>query len=282
MINFLKMQGLGNDFILIDLFNEPAMDYQQVAKDWCHRRLGIGADGLVLLSRADNVENDLKMVIYNSDGSEAMMCGNAIRCYAKYAYENNLVDTEEFRIETRSGVMIPRVILKDDLVVGVRVNMGIPALTPGQIPVLFSGKEVIDEEVRFGDAMYRINAISMGNPHCVIFVDELERFPVEQVGPIVENDEIFPDRVNVEFIKVMSRNQIKLRVWERGAGMTMACGTGACAAVVACVKNDLTDSKVTVHLPGGELFIEWAENEMVYMTGPAEYVYTGMIEQPKK
>ncbi|AZR74827.1 diaminopimelate epimerase [Anoxybacter fermentans] len=276
-MNFIKMHGLGNDFILVNLFTEPEIDYQNLAKDWCHRQLGIGADGLVLIQPPEKKENHFKMTIYNSDGSEADMCGNAIRCFAKYVYEKKMVDLEEFRIETRAGVMVPKVNVVEGKVVSVQVDMGKPRFKPDEIPINLPTQEVIDKKVRVGDGYYRINALSMGNPHCVIFVDDVDHYPVEKVGPIIECDPIFPARVNVEFVEVLNRKEIKMRVWERGAGLTLACGTGACASVVACVKNDLTVPEVTVHLPGGDLFIKWAKDDHVYMTGPATYVYTGQI-----
>lgn len=278
MINFIKMHGLGNDFVLINLLTEPWIDYQMVAKKWCNRRVGIGADGLILITQAEDEKNHLRMTIYNSDGSEADMCGNGLRCFAKYVFEERLVLNSEFRVETKAGVMIPTVILHDHKVKDIRVNMGKPNFLPSKIPILLENKEVIDQEVRIGDTIFRINAVSMGNPHCVIYVKNLDNFPIERVGPIIERDQIFPARTNVEFVEVINRKQLNMRVWERGAGITLACGTGACAAVVASVKNDLTDSQVTVQLPGGELFIEWAADELVYMTGPAEYVFSGKID----
>lgn len=277
MINFSKMHGLGNDFIIVNLFKEEKIDYQKVAHQWCHRQLGIGADGLVLISPAMKEENDLRMVIYNSDGSEADMCGNALRCLAKYAYEKNLVEREEFRVETKAGVMIPKVQVNADKVLAIRVNMGRPLFAPQDIPILFSGEEVINQQILIGDTIYPINALFLGNPHCVVYIEDLEKFPVEKIGPLIENNKIFPNKVNVEFVTVLNRHTIQVRVWERGAGPTLACGTGACAAVVASVKNNLTDSLVEVQLPGGKLSIEWA-TDLVYMTGPAEYVYTGRIE----
>lgn len=277
MVNFTKMHGLGNDFILINLFTEEAFDYQKVARKWCHRQLGIGGDGVVLICPPRKAENDLRMIIYNSDGSEADMCGNALRCFAKYVYEKNLVHKAEFRVETKAGVMIPQVQLDDTNVSAVRVNMGKPLFSPPDIPIQLSGKEVINQKIEVGGAIYHINALFLGNPHCVIYTDDLTEFPVDDLGPAIENDPLFPKKVNVEFVKVLNRNTIKVRVWERGAGLTLACGTGACAAVVASVKNNLTDTSVEVQQPGGNLYIELI-TDLVYMTGPAEYVYTGRIE----
>lgn len=279
MIRFTKMHGLGNDFILVNLLQEPSMDYQRVAKNWCHRQLGIGGDGLVLICPPENPANQLKMRIYNSDGSEADMCGNAIRCFARYVYEQGLVTDEEFRVETKAGVMIPRVLVVNQKVTGVRVDMGQPRFRPDEVPVRLDGAEVVDREVPVGDGVYRITTVLMGNPHCVIFQKDVDRFPVKEVGPGIEHDPLFPAKVNVEFVEVLNRQEVKMRVWERGAGLTMACGTGACATAVACVKNGLTDRHVIVHLPGGDLEIEWAEDHHVYMTGPAAYVFTGEIAE---
>lgn len=277
MVQFTKMHGLGNDFILVDLFREPVMDYQRVAQDWCDRRRGIGGDGLVLICPAEDGGNRLKMRIYNSDGSEADMCGNAIRCFAKYAFEKGLVADEEFRVETKAGIMVPRVTVERGTVTGIRVDMGQPRFRPAEVPVRLDGEEVIGREVPVANGIYRMTAVFMGNPHCVIFQQDLDRFPLGEVGPGIEHDPLFPARVNVEFVEVLNRHEVKMRVWERGAGITLACGTGACAAVVACVRNGLTDRRVTVHLPGGDLEIEWAEEGRVYMTGPAAYVFTGEL-----
>lgn len=277
MVNFTKMHGLGNDFILINLFTEETLDYQKFARKWCHRQLGIGGDGLVLISPPRKAENDLRMIIYNSDGSEADMCGNALRCFAKYAYEKKLLHKAEFRVETKAGVMIPKVQLDGTKVSAVRINMGKPLFSPPDIPIQLSGKEVINQKIEVGGAIHHINALFLGNPHCVIYTEDLTEFPVDDLGPAIENDPLFPNKANVEFVKVLNRNTIKVRVWERGAGLTLACGTGACAAVVASVKNNLTDTSVEVQQPGGNLYIELI-TDLVYMTGPAEYVYTGRIE----
>ena len=277
MINFIKMHGLGNDFIMIDLFKEKMIDYTKYVQEWCHRHKGIGADGLVLLEAGDQLENEFKMTIYNSDGSEAEMCGNAIRCFAKYVYEEGMIDKNKFRVETKAGVMKPELNIVDGIVKDVTVNMGKPRLKPEEIPVESRGKEVVNQQVRIGDGEYQITTVSMGNPHCIIYVDDVDKYPIERVGPMIETDGLFPQGVNVEFIEIIDKSRIKMRVWERGAGLTLACGTGACAAVVASIKNKLTSNTVTVQLPGGELSINWAEDGCVYMTGPAEYSFRGVI-----
>lgn len=278
LVNFTKMHGLGNDFIIVNLFTEPNSNYQRLSRELCDRRFGIGADGIILIAPPEGKDNQLKMVIYNSDGSEANMCGNGMRCFARYAYEKGLVSTPEFRVETRGGIIIPKVRVVNGELSGVRVNMGKPRFKAEEVPVKLEGEEIINHEISIKGTAYKINAISMGNPHCVIFCEDVNSIPLETVGPGIETDPLFPSKVNVEFAQVLNRREIRMRVWERGAGITLACGTGACATAIAAAKNGLTDREVTVHLPGGDLFIEWAEDGRVYMTGPAVYVYTGKIE----
>lgn len=278
LLNFTKMHGLGNDFIIVNLFTEISMNFQGVAKRLCDRRFGIGADGVILITRPASKENQLKMVIYNSDGSEADMCGNGMRCFARYAFDKGLVNSPEFKVETKAGIIIPRVQLANDKFTGVRVNMGKPRFKPEEVPIKLEGLEVINQEARINNTVYRINAISMGNPHCVIFCEDVNNIPLEVIGSAMETDPIFPAKANIEFAQVLNTREVRMRVWERGAGITQACGTGACATAIAAAKNGLTDREVTVHLPGGDLFIEWAEDGVVYMTGPAVYVYTGVIE----
>lgn len=278
LVNFTKMHGLGNDFIMVNLFTEPNSNYQRLSHELCDRRFGIGADGIILIAPPEGKDNQLKMVIYNSDGSEANMCGNGMRCFARYAYEKGLVSVPEFRVETRGGIIIPKVRIINGELSGVRVNMGKPRFKAEEVPVQIEGDEIFDREVSISGTAYKINAVSMGNPHCVIFCEDVNSIPLEAVGPGIETDPLFPSKVNVEFAQVLNRREIRMRVWERGAGITLACGTGACATAIAAAKNGLTDREVTVHLPGGDLFIEWAEDGRVYMTGPAVYVYTGQIE----
>ena len=280
-INFVKMHGLGNDFILIDclyksLGNSSFLSY--LAKKLCNRNFGIGADGLILILPSSKA--DLRMGIFNYDGSEAQMCGNGIRCFAKYAYENKLVSKNKFTVETLAGIIIPELTISNNKILGVKVNMGIPKLRRRDIPM--AGEDtptVVDEILKINpEQIFKISCVSMGNPHCIIFVDDVKSIPVDKIGPKIENHPLFPDKTNVEFIQVLNRKEINFRVWERGVGETLACGTGACASLVAGVLNKKTDRKATIHLPGGDLDILWADDEHVYMTGPAELVFRGEME----
>ncbi len=272
---FTKMHGLGNDFVLVNCFEEK-LDLAQapaLAARICDRCLGVGADGLILLLPADS--GDVNMRIFNSDGSEAEMCGNGIRCAAKYLYERGLVKKDRIKVETLAGMIIPELYIENGCVKSVRVDMGEPRLERSEIPMEGPPGQVISEPLRAGGAAYKITAVSMGNPHCVIFVPDAEMVALREVGPCIEKHRAFPNKTNVEFIQVLSSQEVFMKVWERGAGETMACGTGACAAAVACALNDHTGRRVTVHLKGGDLLIEWAENNHVYMTGSAEEVFTG-------
>ena len=275
------MHGLGNDFILIDclyksLGNSSFLSY--LAKKLCNRNFGIGADGLILILPSSKA--DLKMGIFNYDGSEAQMCGNGIRCFAKYAYENKLVSKNKFTVETLAGIIIPELTISNNKILGVKVNMGIPKLRRRDIPM--AGEDtptVVDEILKINpEQIFKITCVSMGNPHCIIFVNDVKSIPVDEIGPKIENHPLFPEKTNVEFIQVLNRKEINFRVWERGVGETLACGTGACAALVANVLNKKTDRKATIHLPGGDLDIQWADDGHVYMTGPAELVFKGEIE----
>jgi diaminopimelate epimerase len=274
-LQFNKVQGLGNDFILVNDLNRRLNPnrFSALAVKICHRHFGVGADGLVLLLPSDKA--DVRMRIFNSDGSEAEMCGNAIRCVAKYLYEHGLVEQEKIRVETLAGTITPGIIAENGVVKLVRVDMGEPWLQRGQIPMLGPPGKVLDELLTVDGADYRVTAVSMGNPHCVIFVPEVDRVLLQQAGPRIENHPVFPRKTNVEFVQILNRDEIKMKVWERGAGETMACGTGACAAAVACILNGYTGSKVTVRLAAGNLLIEWAGDNRVYMTGPADEVFSG-------
>lgn len=271
LIDFVKMQGLGNDFIVIDGRNQLP-DMAKYAQQICDRRLGIGADQLLVL--ADSACADFQMQIFNADGSEVEMCGNGIRCLARYIKEQGLSDKDELAIETLAGIIRPR-LLGDE----VEVDMGKPILRANEIPVAVAEEEVISLPVNIAGESFRINCVSMGNPHCVIFVDNVEEYPVTQYGPVIETHAIFPERTNVEFVEGINPGEIKMRVWERGAGETPACGTGACASVVASVLNRKTVNKVVVNLPGGQLHIRWDDKDKhVYMRGPAVTVFQGRIE----
>lgn len=280
-IEFVKMHGLGNDFILIDCLNKLLGDssfLSYLAKKLCNRNFGIGADGLILILPSS--KTDLRMRIFNYDGSEAQMCGNGIRCFAKYAYENKLVSKNKFTVDTLAGIVIPELTITNNKILGVKVNMGTPKLRRREIPM--NGKDtltVVNETLKINpEQTFKITCVSMGNPHCITFVNDVQSISVDEIGPKIENHPLFPEKTNVEFIQVLNKQEINFRVWERGVGETLACGTGACAALVAAVLNKKTDREATIHLPGGDLDIQWADDGHVYMTGPAELVFRGEME----
>lgn len=277
-VNFTKMQGLGNDFIILDFeeYNKLGTDKAVLAKKLCNRNFGIGADGLIIIN-PETDKTDIGWFFYNSDGSVAQMCGNGMRCFAKYVWEQGLVDGNEFSVDTKAGVIIPKV-NKDG---SVTVNMNKPVLQPSLIPV--RAQNSVNIELKIQNKKFTVNAVSMGNPHCVIFTEEDTKECALKYGSDIEKNEIFPEKTNVEFVKVLSRSEINLDVWERGCGITLACGTGACASVVAGILNGLLDNKVKVNLPGGVLCIEWEgsasdKDKNIYMSGPAEYSFRGQIE----
>ncbi len=271
-IEFTKMHGLGNDFVFIDGRKKKLPNPKKTAKLLCDRRFGIGADQVLVLEKSRKA--DFFMRIYNADGGEVGMCGNGLRCLAKYVTDEKLTTKKEISVETPSGIQKARVGGRNK----VTVDMGAPILKGKQIPVNLSGR-VINRPIRVDGKEMRATCVSMGNPHCVIFVDEPKTSPVEKLGPVLERHHLFPKRTNVEFVKVVSPTQIEMRVWERGAGETLACGSGACAAAVASFLNGHTERAVRVKLLGGELDIEWRrEDDHVYMTGPAETVFKGEIE----
>jgi diaminopimelate epimerase len=280
-IDFIKMHGLGNDFILIDCINKSFGDssfLSYLAKKLCDRNFGIGADGLILILPSSKA--DLRMRIFNYDGSEAQMCGNGIRCFAKYAYENKLVLKNKFTVETLAGIITPELIfqdLKNKKVLRIKVDMGIPKLRRREIPMIGEDTPtVVGERLKINsEQTFKITCVSMGNPHCITFVDDVQSIPVDKIGPKIENHSLFPEKTNAEFIQVINNKELNFRVWERGVGETLACGTGACAALVASVLNKKTDREATIHLPGGDLDIRWADDEHIYMTGPAELVFKG-------
>lgn len=273
-MKFIKMHGLGNDFVFLDHFSvTPEVDYSVLAKKLCHRQFGIGGDGLAVILPSEIA--DVKMRIFNSDGSEPEMCGNAIRCFARYVYDQGIVIDDSMQVETRAGILKLNLTIKEGQVQGVRVDMGEPILRADLIPVLGEGEPVVGQEIEVLGETYLYTAVSMGNPHCVIFIDYFSALDFERVGPAIENHPLFPRKTNVEFIQVNSPSELTMKVWERGAGPTLACGTGACAAIVAAVLNQKTERMVTVHLPGGNLFIEWGSDNHVYMTGPASYAFKG-------
>lgn len=276
-MRFTKMHGLGNDFIIINaLHGTDIAGKAAFARAACDRRFGIGADGLVLI--LPSAAGDFRMRIFNPDGSEPEMCGNAIRCVAKYLYERRLTEKKVIGVETLAGIMAPEVLAgPDGKVTGVRVDMGTPRLERGRIPMRGAPGRVISEPLAVGSSVLPVTAVSMGNPHCVVFVPDVEQVDLETLGPAIEKHPAFPARTNVEFVSVVDPGWVRVRVWERGAGPTPACGTGACAVTVAGVLTGNTARRVNVDLPGGTLDIEWARNGHVYMTGPAVEVFEGEV-----
>lgn len=276
-MKFTKMHGLGNDFIVIDGFKEDISIIEKKAKILCDRHFGIGADGILILLPSDIA--DLKMRIINSDGSEATMCGNGIRCFALYAYTRKIVNKKKMEIETLAGIIKPEIIVNKDIVEAVKVDMGHYSLLKEDIPMQGNTKEeAVDFDLIVDNSSFKATAVSMGNPHCIIFTEDVESIQLEGLGPKIENHPYFPKRTNVEFVEVISDSQLKMKVWERGAGITLACGTGACASAVAAHKKGFVKDKVTVKLPGGDLFIEIMEDKKVFMTGPAKEVFSGELE----
>lgn len=276
-MKFTKMQGAGNDYVYVNCFEEQVNDPATIAQKVSNRNFGIGSDGLILIM--PSTVADVRMRMFNSDGSESEMCGNGIRCVAKYAYDHGIVAKKEITAETGAGILTLQLFTNGaDKVEKVRVNMGEPRLKRQEIPMLGDGPErVVDEPLNILHSTFKITCVSMGNPHCVIFVDDVENFPVDKYGPLIENHELFPRRTNVEFVQIISRKEVRQRTWERGAGETLACGTGASAVTVACVLNGLTERSIVNHLSGGDLEMEWPENGPVFMTGPAVEVFTGEI-----
>lgn len=276
-MNFTKMHGLGNDFIIVAGERQLPGNASELALELCNRFFGIGADGLVYILPSDNA--DFSMRIINSDGSEAEQCGNAIRCVAKYVYDNGMIGKTEITIETLgAGVQKVDLTVNEGKVQSVRVDMGEPILAGLQVPTTVDADTVINHPIEVDGKTFNFTAVSMGNPHCVIYVDDAVGFDLETWGPKLETHPMFPRRINVEFVTVNSRTHTDMRVWERGAGPTLACGTGACATLVASVLTGATDRSATVSLKGGDLFIEWNEaDNHVYMTGPAAEVFTGKL-----
>lgn len=277
-MKFTKMHGCGNDYVYVDCTNEMIENPSEVSKYVSDRHFGIGSDGLILICSSKTA--DFRMAMYNADGSEGAMCGNGIRCVAKYVYDKGLTDKKNISIETKSGIKELELTVEDGKVSLVKVNMGAPILKAKDIPVDVDTEKCIDSDINVDGKDYKITCVSMGNPHAVTFIDEdVKTFPIEKIGPKFENHPMFPDRVNTEFVQVLNRHEVNMRVWERGSGETLACGTGTCATVVACVLNGLTDDEVTVHLLGGDLFIKYdRENDTVWMTGPAVIAFEGTIE----
>ena len=277
--SFTKWQGCGNDFVLVNGFSErlDEEDLGALAQKICDRHYGIGADGLILVLPSKAA--DFRMRILNADGSEAEMCGNGIRCFAGVVHDEGLSDKEEFTVETGAGILVPRLQLADGKLQGVRVDMGEPTLAGDRIPVLgFGAAHVVEQPIDASGEKLSMTCVSMGNPHCVIFVEDAEAVPIEKLGPLLERHEAFPKKTNVEFAAVLDASHIRMRVWERGAAVTLACGTGSCATLVAAALTGRTERAAEMQLDGGRLQIEWAEDNHVYMTGPAEKVFAGRRE----
>ena len=280
MIKFTKMHGLGNDYVYMDAIHQNIENESSLAQFVSNRNFGIGSDGLILICKSEVA--DFKMRMFNSDGSEAEMCGNGIRCVGKFVYDKGLTDKKELSIETLAGIKILQLNVENGKVKTVRVDMGEPILTPKEIPVISQEEPVKNLKLQAEDREFKFTCVSMGNPHAITIVDNTAEFDVETYGKILEVDKAFPNKTNVEFIEIVDKNHIKMRVWERGAGETLACGTGACASVVTCVLNNLTENIVEVELLGGSLEIEWnKQDNHVYMTGPAVTVFEGELLQDK-
>ena len=282
-VQFTKMHGCGNDYIYIHASGAaiPEERKEAVVRQLSDRHFGIGGDGVIFIHTLgeDCPEADFEMEMYNADGSRAQMCGNGIRCVAKYVYDKGLTHQEQIRIMSCGTVRILDLEIQNGKVSRVRVNMGRPVLNAGQIPVKSDQEQVIGEEIEVAGSRWQMTCVSMGNPHAVVMAEEPSTLDLEKIGPCFEHHQRFPERINTEFIKVIDEETIEMRVWERGSGETLACGTGACAAVVACVLNGLTKEKVTVKLLGGELIIHWdRQADTVIMSGPAEIVFEGTIE----
>jgi diaminopimelate epimerase len=276
-MKFTKMQGIGNDYIYVNCFEEKVDDPSALSIRLSDRHFGIGSDGLILIEPSDIA--DCKMDMYNADGSRGMMCGNGIRCVGKYVYERGIAKKDVLTVETLSGVKTLKLSIRDGKVGEIEVNMGSPILEPEKIPAAFQGEKVVNQPLTVGGEEYRVTCVSMGNPHCIVFVPDTKSLPIEKIGPAFENHPAFPERVNTEFVQVHSVHEVSMRVWERGSGETLACGTGACATAVACALNHKTGREVLVHLLGGDLNIRWDEvSNNVFMRGPAEFSFDGTVE----
>jgi len=274
-MRFVKMQGIGNDYVYVDCFQQQVPDPSELARRISDRHFGVGADGLILIMPSASA--DVRMRMFNADGSEAEMCGNGIRCLAKYVHDHGLCVANPLRVETAAGTKTVHLELdSSDKVVAATVDMGLPRFKPAEVPVRAPGQRVVDSPIIAGRRTYQMTCLSMGNPHAVIYVDDVAAVPLEEVGPAIERHPLFPQRVNVHFVQVHRPSEVTMRTWERGSGATLACGTGASAVCVAGVLTGRTERKITAHLPGGDLLLEWREaDEHVYLTGPAEEVFTG-------
>lgn len=275
-MKFTKMEGLGNDYIYVNCFQETIEHPEEMAVLYSDRHFGIGSDGMILIKPSETA--DFCMDMYNADGSRSEMCGNGIRCVGKYVYDYGLTDKTEITVETLAGIKHLKLLTENGKVASVTVDMGSPELQSDKIPVVWEQEQVLNAPIQIGDTVYHMTCVSMGNPHAVMFVEDVKKFPLESIGPLFEKHAVFPNRVNAEFIQVLNRKEVNMRVWERGTGETLACGTGACASAVACILNHKTEDSITLHLLGGDLQVRWDRQEnKVYMTGPAKVVFDGEI-----
>ncbi len=277
-MKFTKMHGCGNDYVYVNGFTEKVADKPKAVVALSDRHFGIGSDGVIFINPSQQA--DFEMEMYNADGTRAEMCGNGIRCVGKYVYDHGMTDKTSITVESFGKVKYLDLTVENGKVVRVKVNMGKPELTAKDVPVVSEHEQVIDEEIIVKGKSYRMTCVSMGNPHAVVFMDDVEHLAIEEIGPYFENHERFPNRTNTEFVQVIDDSHVKMRVWERGTGETLACGTGCCATAVACVLNHLTGAHVTVQVLGGEIEIYWDQKEnLVYMTGPAVTVFEGETEE---
>lgn len=277
-MKFTKMHGCGNDYVYVNGFTEKVADKPKAVVALSDRHFGIGSDGVIFINPSQQA--DFEMEMYNADGTRAEMCGNGIRCVGKYVYDHGMTDKTSITVESFGKVKYLELTVENGKVVKVKVNMGKPELTANDVPVVSEHEQVIDEEIIVKGKTYRMTCVSMGNPHAVVFMDDVEHLAIEEIGPYFENHERFPNRTNTEFVQVIDDSHVKMRVWERGTGETLACGTGCCATAVACVLNRLTGAHMTVQVLGGEIEIYWDQKEnLVYMTGPAVTVFEGETEE---
>ncbi len=279
IVPFIKMEGCGNDYVYvngIDNVLDPASK-PEIVRRLSDRHFGIGGDGVIFINRSPIA--DFEMEMFNADGTRAEMCGNGIRCVGKFVYDNKLTDKTTVAVESFGKIKYLTLTVEDGKVTRVRVNMGAPILEADQVPVVADQSPVVNAPIEVAGKTYGMTCVSMGNPHAVVFMDDVKNLAIEEIGPLFENHERFPNRTNTEFVKVIDRSRVSMRVWERGTGETLACGTGCCATAVACVLNGLTDESVTVEVLGGEILVEWdRENNTVWMTGPATTVFEGRVE----
>ncbi|SHK32024.1 diaminopimelate epimerase [Hespellia stercorisuis] len=275
-MKFTKMQGIGNDYVYMNCLEETVEDPAALAVQVSDRHFGVGSDGLILINPSKVA--DFEMAMYNADGSRSEMCGNGIRCVAKYVYDYGLTDKTSISIETLAGIKYLDLTVENGKVSLIKVDMGSPILGAKEIPIISENDQVVSETILVDGTEYRMTGVSMGNPHAVVYMEDVTNLDIEKIGPKFENHERFPRRINTEFVRVIDRKTVEMRVWERGAGETLACGTGACAVAVACILNHLTEDEVTVKLLGGDLIIQWdREKNKVYMTGPAVTVFDGEL-----